>query len=70
MGNLGIGLNFTLIGMSVVFLFLIVMVGAVNVMRVVVDFWDRRSPAVSAAGDGEEEIAAVIAVACAKNKGV
>jgi len=72
MGNLGIGFEFALIGMSTVFSFLITLVVAINVMKVIAGFLDRRVSVVSAsaAGDGEEEIAAVIAVACAKNKGV
>jgi len=38
-------------------------------MRIVVGFFDKRASALSAA-DGDEEIAAVIAVVCAKNKEV
>jgi sodium pump decarboxylase gamma subunit len=60
MGNLVIGLNFTLIGMGIVFSFLVTLVVAVNIMKVVVGFLEKRAPVSSTAG-GDEEVAAVIA---------
>ncbi|MDR3238318.1 MAG: OadG family protein [Spirochaetia bacterium] len=74
MGNIMNGLVFTIIGMGIVFTFLVVLVIAINIMKFVTGILEKYFPEQEEAlqtDAGDAEIAAVIAAAYAmKNKGV
>lgn len=74
MENMSIGVNFMVIGMSMVFMFLVLMIITMNILRVVVTQLNKIFPEVeeivqkSAPSDNSQEIAAAIAAAYSMKK--
>ncbi|MFW5807902.1 MAG: OadG family transporter subunit [Spirochaetota bacterium] len=74
MTNMSIGVNFMIIGMSVVFVFLVVMIISMNILKIVITQFNKIYPEKEdtvqqpAAADNTQEIAAAIAAAYSMKK--
>lgn len=59
-------LNITLIGMLIVFSFLILLIGMMKLLGALVAFMDKRFPAATAAVEGADNALLAVAIAAAK----